>query len=107
MNQVEKLKDELMIHGAFQYTRNPFYLMQSLVFPFINTAYFATGWISFSLIITVMYIFFIYKTIKEEEKRLETKYGKTYLDYKGITPRFWPKDWLEFLKEVRFPKHQN
>lgn len=103
-------EDILLTNGWFKYTRNPFYLIQmSFYIPVMIVMFWAISslHLKFSIFAMILYVFFIYLTVIEEEKRLESKYGQKYLEYKKVTPRFWPRDWLGFLREARFPKQNS
>ena len=80
---------KLITGGLYAYSRNP--MVSSIIMIF-----FATGLLSGSLSLTLFFaplfmLFFYFQTTLVEEKEMELKFGRDYLDYKNRVPRFFPK----------------
>jgi protein-S-isoprenylcysteine O-methyltransferase Ste14 len=80
---------ELITDGLYAYSRNP--MVSSMIMIF-----FATGLLSGSLSLTLFFaplftLFFYFQTTLVEEKEMELKFGRDYLDYKKSVPRFFPR----------------
>ncbi len=82
----DKIKEGLVTTGIYAYTRNPMYfgaiimiLGWFLVFPF-----------TFILISTFLFLVLFYITARSEEKQLQEKYGRKFLEYKRKVPLFIP-----------------
>lgn len=74
----------LVTSGVYAYTRNPMYfgaiimiLGWFLVLPF-----------TFILISAFLFLVLFYITARSEEKKLQQKYGRKFLDYKRKVPLF-------------------
>ncbi len=79
-------KDKLITKGIYKYSRNPIYLVNSLVI--IVTALLTNA--SIYLILFAIYSISAYFTIRLEEKYCAIKYADDYQEYVKSTPRyFW------------------
>lgn len=75
----------IISHGIYRFTRNPMYLGFTLIF--IGISFLTSSWFSFILIIPLLII--VQRGIVErEEKYLEKKFGKEYINYK-VKVRRW------------------
>ena len=76
----------LVTDGAYAWTRNPGYLGLWIALAGIGLA-FALDWL---LIVTIpVSILVSVLVVRREELRLEQKFGKAYLDYKHLVPRYF------------------
>lgn len=76
-------QDKLVTTGPFAITRNPIYLGFLLLY--FGFAFAIDSWLFFLRIPLLLYFI---KSAKAEEKILEKKFGKRYLEYKSRTPKF-------------------
>jgi protein-S-isoprenylcysteine O-methyltransferase Ste14 len=79
---------KLVTVGIYKYIRNPMFTASALIwigeflfFGSILLFVYALGWIVFNHIHLII----------QDEKWLERRYGKEYIDYKKSTPRYLPK----------------
>jgi len=84
--KIHKSEDRLITDGIYAYVRHPQYLGFLLL-----TLGMLVQWVTFLTalmwpILAVLY----YRLAKEEEKELEKKFGKEYLEYKRKVPMFIP-----------------
>jgi len=80
---------KLITGGLYAYSRNPMLLGIFLIV-------FAAGLLSGSLSLTLLFapllvLFFYFQVTLVEEKEMELKFGRDYLDYKKRVPRFFPR----------------
>ena len=80
---------ELITDGLYAYSRNPMLLGIFMIV-------FGTGLLSGSLSLTLFFaplfvLFFYFQVTLVEEKEMELKFGKDYLEYKKKVARFFPK----------------
>jgi len=78
--------DNLLIEGILQHVRNPMYLG-------ILLFYISILFLSISVISIIFFIFVILiynKMVNYEENILEKKFGKEYVEYKKIVPKWIP-----------------
>jgi protein-S-isoprenylcysteine O-methyltransferase Ste14 len=71
--------------GSYRFSRNPMYLALLLVLCGI-AALICSIWLISA--IPILFILFGYLAVRPEEKYLETKFGKDYLDYKTSVRRW-------------------
>ncbi len=79
---------ELVIKGPFKYTRHPLYFFSIIVLGFRPTMDL------FYLVFFLCMLIYFYIGSIYEEKNLEKRYGKSYLNYKKNTPRLIPNPFL-------------
>ena len=80
---------KLITGGLYAYSRNPMLLGIFLIV-------FATGLLSGSLSLTLLFaplfvLFFYFQITLVEEREMELKFGRAYVDYKNRVPRFFPR----------------
>lgn len=80
-----KIPAKFITDGPFRFTRNPTYLGMALTFIGIAVL---LGSISPFLIPIIFIILINETTIKKEEKNMEKKFGKRYLNYKKSVRRW-------------------
>ena len=72
--------------GPFRYTRNPLYLGVNLMF--LGAAFLGNAaW--FFLLLLPMDLVLHFGVVRREERYLEGKFGRTYLDYRGRVRRYF------------------
>jgi protein-S-isoprenylcysteine O-methyltransferase Ste14 len=77
---------KLISNGIFRYLRNPMYSGLSFTL-------FGFGFLIQNLGVSLTGLFWLlicFFQVKHEEKELEKRFGKPYLEYKAATPRFIP-----------------
>jgi protein-S-isoprenylcysteine O-methyltransferase Ste14 len=80
---------ELIISGIYAYSRNP--MLTSLYLVFFGAGI-LWGSLSFTLFYTPLFILINTIYIKKvEERELELKFGKAYLEYKKRVPMYFPR----------------
>ena len=80
-----KIPSKFVTSGPFKFTRNPTYLGMALTFFGLAII---LGTLS-PFIVTIIFVILVDKTtIPKEEKNLEKKFGKKYLDYKKKVRRW-------------------
>ncbi len=84
--RIHGAKDQLVTNGIYAYIRHPQYLGFLLI-----TSGMLIQWITIPTalmwpVLTVLY----YRLAKEEEKEMEERFGKDYLEYKHKVPMFIP-----------------
>jgi len=84
--RIHGTKDQLVTNGIYAYIRHPQYLGFLLI-----TSGMLVQWITIPTalmwpVLTVLY----YRLAKEEEKEMEERFGKDYLEYKHKVPMFIP-----------------
>jgi protein-S-isoprenylcysteine O-methyltransferase Ste14 len=73
-----KSTTKIVSKGSFRYSRNPLYF--SLLLLLIGMAFiFISIWLF--LMVPVLFVIFLIKAVKPEERYLSQKFGKEYLDY--------------------------
>ncbi len=79
---------EFVAAGLYQFVRNPMYLGALLVL-FSEAVLFRSPWLLLytGLLWLALHTF----TVLWEEPQLERRFGQTYRDYKGSTPRWFPR----------------
>jgi len=84
-HKVSKPTTAIVSVGIFRYSRNPIYLSGFILFIGIS---FITN--SLIMLILIIPLFFVIRegVVKREEKYLEWKFGKEYLDYKKQVRRW-------------------
>ena len=80
-----KTTSKIITSGLYKYSRNPVYLILCAV-PIGIGLIFQTYWAMLSFIPSLIIVYFT--AIKKEEKYLEKKFGKEYLDYKKKVRRW-------------------
>ena len=78
-------KDHLITRGPYQYTRNPLYIADALIF--IGFAFLGNSLLL--LVLMVLLILAILLLPLVEEPWLVEQYGELYTDYMKTTPRFF------------------
>lgn len=79
---------KLVSHGPFAWSRNPLYNGNFLVWMGMIVL---SGVLWFVPIAAVIFAVEYYFIVRYEEGVLESIFGKTYLDYKLVTPRWLPR----------------
>lgn len=82
-------KDHLITQGPYQYTRNPLYIADSLIF--IGFAFLGNSLLLFILMALLVLTILLLPLV--EEPWLLEQYGKRYQDYMENTPRFITSFW--------------
>ncbi len=82
--EVQRLVD----YGAFAWCRNPLYVGNWLVWMGFTVV---SGLLWFLPVATLLFAVEYYYIVRYEEGVLETIFGKTYLTYKRVTPRWFPR----------------
>lgn len=77
-------KDQLITQGPYQYTRNPLYVADTLIF--IGFAFLGNS-LLLSIVLTLLVLTILLLPLIEEPWLL-AEYGELYLDYKKKTPRY-------------------
>ncbi len=86
--EMEHTPKHLVVHGPYQFTRNPMYLCGMIIW---------LGWVIFygSVAVVVGFVVFwgnvAFLVVPWEERKLETRFGKAYLRYKHSVPRWLGK----------------
>jgi protein-S-isoprenylcysteine O-methyltransferase Ste14 len=95
VHTAKKLKNaykeqKLITNGIFKLCRNP--LFAEVIFLILpGIILFFNSWF---LLTIPCFMYFMFKVfIKREEKLLEKKFGKEYIDYKKVTNAIFPKFW--------------
>ena len=92
--RIYRAKDNLVTTGIYAHTRHPQYLGFLLITGGIDFL-----WPTFStLLMWPLLVFLYYRLAKEEEGKMEEKFGEEYREYKKSVPRFLP-NWSR-IKEV-------
>lgn len=81
---------ELVIVGPFKLSRHPIYFFSIIILLFRSTMDL------FYLVFLLCMILYFYIGSVYEERSLEKRYGKKYLDYKSQVPRLIPNPFLLF-----------
>ena len=76
---------KIVTDGAYRFSRNPLYLSLLLLLSGIAVLM-SSLWLLFT--IPILYIFFLFKAIKPEERYLSQKFGKEYSDYSAKVRRW-------------------
>ena len=76
---------KFIVKGSFRFTRNPLYLSLLLVMGTIVVIA-NSGWHLIAL--TVLFLFFNFCVIPQEEKYLENSFGDEYIEYKNRVRRW-------------------
>lgn len=76
---------KIVREGSFRFSRNPLYLALLLLLSGIAVLI-CSVWLV--LAIPILFILFEYLAVRPEEKYLEDKFGKEYLDYKASVRRW-------------------
>lgn len=79
---------ELLVHGPFQYSRNPMGFGTSLAYLGLSFYMASLSMVLFSLVFAALFILYI-KLV--EEKELLERFGEGYREYMHSTPFFVPK----------------
>lgn len=79
---------KLLTSGPYGFMRNPLYLGGNL-FIFLGTSLILGTVVG--VILTFLHLPFVNLMVKKEEKDLEKKFGKEFLDYEKKVPRWIPK----------------
>jgi protein-S-isoprenylcysteine O-methyltransferase Ste14 len=86
--EMERAQNYLVVRGPYQFTRNPMYLCGMLIW---------LGWIIFYGSVAVLAGAVVFwgsvagLVVPWEERKLETRFGETYLRYKNSIPRWLGK----------------
>jgi protein-S-isoprenylcysteine O-methyltransferase Ste14 len=85
--RIFRAKDELVTTGIYGYVRHPQYLGFLLL-----TAGIDFLWVTFStLLLWPILAFLYYRLAKEEEEKMEERFGEEYRKYKNTVPMFIPR----------------
>ncbi|MFA4942386.1 MAG: methyltransferase [Patescibacteria group bacterium] len=95
MGRMARLKVFLK-DGPFKYCRNPFYLGQTLYMIGLAMALYCWQNVVAGIVLLVL----THLTVLKEEEKLTEKFGRSYLNYKRQTPRYFPKDLVGFFKSI-------
>jgi len=76
---------KIVTDGAYRFSRNPLYLSLLLLLFGIAVLMFSL-WLFFT--IPILYILFLFKAVKPEERYLSQKFGDEYLDYSAKVRRW-------------------
>lgn len=80
---------ELITDGLYAYSRNP---MVSSICLIVFAIGLLTGSLSLTLLFAPLFVlFFYFQVTLVEEREMELKFGRDYLDYKNRVPRFFPR----------------
>jgi len=80
---------KLITGGLYAYSRNPMLLG---IFLIVFAAALLTGSLSLTLLFApFLVLFFYFQVTLVEEREMELKFGRNYLDYKNRVPRFFPR----------------
>jgi len=84
-------EQKLVTNGIFKLCRNPLFA-EIIILIFPGIILFFNSW----LLLTIpCFMYFMIKVfINREEKLLEKKFGKEYIDYKKVTNAIFPKLWI-------------
>lgn len=83
-----RMQGRLVINGAFSVVRHPTYLSHTMMFLGV---FFMTGTTAVGVVTLLDFIVINIFVIPLEEKELEKRFGKEYLEYREKTPRYFPK----------------
>ena len=75
----------IVTDGAYRFSRNPLYLSLLLLLFGIAVLIFSL-WVLFT--IPILYILFLFKAVKPEERYLSQKFGEEYLNYSAKVKRW-------------------
>jgi len=79
----------LVVSGAYAFVRNPLYLGNMLIY--LGVGIMSMALFPYLLIIAILFFFLQYTIIiKEEETFLQSKYGKSYENYREVVPKLIP-----------------
>jgi protein-S-isoprenylcysteine O-methyltransferase Ste14 len=85
--KIFKAKNQLVKTGIYNHVRHPQYLGFLMITLGMNVL-----WVTLStLILWPVLVFLYYRLAKEEDKQIEEKFGKEFLEYKKNVPMFIPK----------------
>ncbi len=76
-------QNSLVTTGIFSISRNPIYV--GIIFIFLGFSIAIKSWL---VILRLPLFIYLYRSIEKEEKLLERKFGKEYIEYKSKTSRF-------------------
>ncbi|MBW1996524.1 MAG: isoprenylcysteine carboxylmethyltransferase family protein [Deltaproteobacteria bacterium] len=84
--KIHRAKGNLVTDGLYARVRHPQYfgfvfLTSGMLFQFVSPL---------TVLMWPILVFSYYRLAKEEEKEMEEKFGKEYLEYRGRVPRFLP-----------------
>jgi protein-S-isoprenylcysteine O-methyltransferase Ste14 len=92
--RIYRAKDRLVTTGIYAQIRHPQYLGFLLI-----TGGIGFLWPTFSTVLMwPILVFLYYRLAKEEETKMEEKFGGEYREYKEAVPRFLPR--LSRIKEA-------
>lgn len=80
----------LATSGPYRFSRNPFYLGNLLIDG--GLLWIIGSWVV-AAVYLVTWVVVYYRTIREEEKALESIFGRAYDDYRRAVPRLCPRPW--------------
>jgi len=85
--QIHKAQNQLVTSGIYGYIRHPQYLGFLLL-----TAGMNIQWITLlTLLLWPAIVVLYYRLAKEEDKKMEEKFGEEYIKYKNVVPMFIPR----------------
>jgi len=85
--QIHKAQNQLVTSGIYGYLRHPQYLGFLLL-----TAGMNIQWITLlTLLLWPAIVVLYYRLAKEEDKKMEEKFGEEYIKYKNVVPMFIPR----------------
>ena len=94
--RIYRAKDTLVTKGIYAQTRHPQYLGLLLITGGIDFL-----WPTFSTVVMWPILVFLYvRLAKEEEAKMEAKFGEEYLEYEEKVPRFIPR-WSQLKEYVQ------
>ncbi|OGG02682.1 hypothetical protein A2W14_05125 [Candidatus Gottesmanbacteria bacterium RBG_16_37_8] len=92
-----KRQKNLVIKGPYSISRNPIYIGL-----FLFLAGFEIALRSYLIIILLPVGYLIYKAVLVEEKLLQNHFGKLYLKYQKVTPRFLKINLFQIFHQINF-----
>lgn len=76
---------KIVTDGAYRYSRNPLYFSLLLLL-FGIAVLMSSLWLSFT--VPILYLLFLFKAVKPEERYLSQKFGEEYLNYSAKVRRW-------------------
>lgn len=86
----EIVAEKLITNGPYAYIKNPIYTGN--MFLYMGASIFAGSWLPYLLYLVIFCFSIQYMlSVKYEESELEELHGESYLTYKELVPRFYPR----------------
>ncbi|MEA3477966.1 MAG: isoprenylcysteine carboxylmethyltransferase family protein [Bacteroidota bacterium] len=77
-------RNQLVTHGIFRLSRNPFY--STTIIAFLGVGMASLSWLL--ILLTIIMAILQHQVVLAEERICEAQYGKEYLEYKARVPRY-------------------